>query len=126
LSDLSKTNPETDRVSLNQVVDSLAASVSDVPAPDTLALEEQKNNHSHAVQRTTQGLIGRVLGAGSEKAGNVAAIVILFSFIALGVAFFFGAKPGESPLGESFFKLLAAFTGLVGLALGYLFGSDKK
>lgn len=99
-----------------------------VPAPSALAIAEANNNHAVTVQRTSLGLIGKFLGAGSEKAGNVAAIVILFSFCAVAVAFFYGGDGGKQRLDDAFFKVLSAFSGLIGLALGYLFGSssDKK
>jgi ABC-type multidrug transport system permease subunit len=95
-----------------------------VVAPDARAKKEELL-HAQATQKNDLGWVGVVLGSRSEKPGNVAAIVILFCFILIGVGFFMtDVRSGGS--GELFFKLLAALLGPVGLALGYLFGSSKR
>ena len=95
-----------------------------IPAPDDLALQELKasNGHVQAIQQAEQGLIGLLLGSKSEKSGNVAFLVIFFCFV-----FIFCAAWRETAAPtETFFKLLSPMTGLIGLALGYLFGSSER
>lgn len=106
----------------------------DIPVPDALALQEGRNQHEHKLELTKQGQLGRLFGSGVEKSGNVAALVIVFSFALLTFAlltivFFYSKAPEQSGTEEFFFKLLSPVASLITLALGYLFGSsggDKK
>lgn len=101
-----------------------AAVIPIIRPPDTLALQELNaaNEHAQATQKAEQGWIGQLLGSKSEKSGNVAALVVLFCFI-----FVFTAAWREAAVPtETFFKLLSPMIGLIGLALGYLFGSSDR
>jgi hypothetical protein len=96
-----------------------------VVEPDEKAAKEDSSLYAHqqATQRASLGAIGWFLGASGEKPGNVAAIVILFCFAIIAWAY---GTTNFTTDGESFFKLLAAMLGPIGLALGYLFGSSKR
>jgi hypothetical protein len=95
-----------------------------IRAPDELALKElqQTNAHAQATQKAEQGWIGAIFGAKSEKSGNVAAFVIVLCFIFIFLAAY---READAP-SETFFKLLSPILGLIGLALGYLFGSSDR
>jgi hypothetical protein len=93
-----------------------------VPEPDKKALKEQAQFlHEQATQKAELGTIGGWLGAKSEKAGNIAFIVIIFAFLLV-----FTAYAHEGGATDNFFKVFSAMIGLVGLALGYLFGSGGR
>lgn len=87
---------------------------------DSLALEEIRNSHEAYKLSIQRGWIGVALGTGTEKAGNVATLVILACFIIILLLF---AKTDFSTEFDPFFKTFSALLGPVGLALGYLFGS---
>lgn len=87
---------------------------------DTLALEEMRNAHEANKLSIQRGWIGIALGTGSEKAGNVATLVILACFVIILILF---VKTDFSTQFDPFFKTFSALLGPVGLALGYLFGS---
>lgn len=92
------------------------------PEPDKRALQEQAQFlHQQATQKAELGTVGSWLGAKAEKAGNIAFIVIIFSFFMV-----FNAYWHEGGATENFFKVFSAMIGLIGLALGYLFGSGGK
>lgn len=88
--------------------------------PDALALEEARNNHARELQRMQRGIIGWCVGSGSEKPGNVATLCIAACFLLILSAFL---KLDIQKDSEFFLKILSASTGMIGLALGYLFGS---
>ncbi len=70
-----------------------------------------------------RGLMGWLVGTGPEKAGNVATLSILASFLLVMIAFF---KFDFDTQFELFYKILTTMLGPVGLALGYLFGSKDS
>jgi hypothetical protein len=94
-----------------------------VPEPDPLALQEAKNAHENNMHKNERGWVGAVFGSRSEKPGNVALIVILLCFVFAMLAFVHLDMAKDS---ELFFKLLSVVSGLVSLALGYLFGSSDR
>ena len=96
-----------------------------VREPDALALKESDNAHAQAVQKNERGWVGVVMGTKAEKAGNIASVVILFSFIIIAFGFF---KVDMKNTGEydSFLKLVGVFSSIVSGALGYLFGASQK
>jgi hypothetical protein len=92
-----------------------------VPEPDKLAYQEKTHLHEQALQKAELGTLGGWLGARSEKSGNIAFIVILFSFLMV-----FSSYWHENGATEAFFKVFSAMIGLIGLALGYLFGASAR
>ena len=72
------------------------------------------------------GWIGKFIGGGPEKAGNIASIVVLAALILL-----IGAAAGSayavdgSKIAPVFDKIVAGCFALITGALGYLFGSSK-
>jgi hypothetical protein len=94
-----------------------------VPQPDSLALEEIKNNHAKNMAGLHRGVIGWCVGSGPEKAGNVATLTIIASFLLIVCAFF---KFDFSAQFDFFYKILTTLLGPIGLALGYLFGSKGE
>jgi len=96
-----------------------------IRSPDELAIQEANNAHAQATLWAEQGWIGHVLGSKTEKPGNVAAIVIFFCFILLVIGFCV-LSHGDGKSNEDFFKFTSIITGIVGLALGYLFGSSSQ
>ena len=118
-------SPETRKNDGKLVSLSEARSVKpDIVEPDPLALKEADNSHAQATQRAEQGLIGIVFGSRMEKPGNIAALVVMFSFLMLACAYL--ALPNKDPIPDSYFKLASIFTGIIGIAMGYLFGSGGK
>lgn len=97
-----------------------------VRAPDALALEEERNSHARATLLAEQGWIGHLLGSKSEKPGNVAAIVIFFCFVLLIIGFCVLSHHNGKTSNEDFFKFTSIITGIIGIALGYLFGSSTN
>ncbi|MDR2214608.1 MAG: hypothetical protein LBE59_02065 [Nevskiaceae bacterium] len=96
--------------------------------PDTdgkLAEKELEFWHAQETQKAHHGWLGKIFGSIQEKPGNIAAIAVILSFIMLFVAFGVMYR-GAGDLNENFFKLLSALTGVIGLALGYLFGSSGQ
>jgi hypothetical protein len=91
-----------------------------VPEPDKLALKEVENSHAQATHRAEQGWVGKICGSRGEKSGNIAFLVIVACFLLIGIAL------NSSGLTEPFFKLLASLLGVIGLALGYLFGAHNS
>jgi hypothetical protein len=75
------------------------------------------------MHESEQGVIGRFLGSRSEKPGNVSSIVVLFCFLLIAIAFF---KLDLTIQDELFLKIVSASFGIIGLALGYLFGSSDR
>ncbi len=94
-----------------------------VRAPDELAIQEAKNAHENNMHKNERGWVGAVFGSRSEKPGNVALVVILLCFIFAMLAF---VRLDIAKDSELFFKLLSVVSGLVSLALGYLFGSSDR
>jgi hypothetical protein len=69
---------------------------------------------------TEMGRFGIIFGSVQEKPGNIAGMVILSSFIVLVAILIISAE-------NSNFKtdaLIPVFTGIISLALGYLFGKS--
>lgn len=108
-----------------------------IPAPDSLAREELKANSALRSQRQDQGVIGWIFGSRLEKPGNIAAVVIFLSFALIFLVYWRAGitetvvnnvvtQVRSEPLSEPFFKLFSALAGIIGLALGYLFGSSNK
>lgn len=95
-----------------------------IPAPDELAKKELEFWHAQKTQEAEQGWIGKAFGSRSEKPGNIAALVVLLSFAMLFLAFIVAMN--KDPMPDSFFKIAQIFLGVIGLALGYLFGSSKS
>jgi len=85
-------------------------------------VQEAQNAHAQKTLLAEQGWIGHILGSKAEKPGNVAAIVILLCFLLLGVGFH--TMCHDAGNNEDFFKFVSIITGIIGLALGYLFGSS--
>jgi glycerol uptake facilitator-like aquaporin len=91
--------------------------------PNNLRLAEKVLEYE--TQRTTRssemGWIGRIFGNAIEKPGNIAGTAIVVSFLVLmGVIFASWHDPS--------FKtdaLIPVFTGIITLALGYLFGKGS-
>jgi hypothetical protein len=79
-----------------------------------------ENSHQQATQKTEQGWIGKVCGSKGEKAGNIAFLVIIACFLLISGALY------TSGLTDPFFKLMTSLLGVIGLALGYLFGAHNK
>jgi hypothetical protein len=95
-----------------------------VPPPTKSTEKELEFWHAQRTQKAEQGWVGWVFGSKYEKPGNIAAIVVLLSFFFLFWSFYHLYTPTILP--ETFFKVLAAFMGVIGLALGYLFGSSHR
>jgi hypothetical protein len=91
-----------------------------IQEPDTLALEEARLEHERTLHKADKGWIGHLCGSRNEKPGNVAFLVILGSFLLVCAAMY------ENGLSEPFFKFLTVLLGVVGTALGYLFGSQTR
>lgn len=91
--------------------------------PDPLAIEEVRNNHATRMHGMQRGIIGWCVGSGPEKAGNVATLSIVACFAIIAAGFF---KFDFAKEFDSFLKLVTIFLGIVGLALGYLFGAKEN
>jgi hypothetical protein len=99
--------------------------LSNIQLPDdkTLARRIVDSQAKRDERKTEMGMLGRIFGSVSDKPGNIAGVVVLASFAAL-----------LGLLATAIFKpdvkmdvLLPIFTGMITLALGYLFGKgDQK
>ena len=86
-----------------------------VPRLDDIARREQAQyDHQHRTKQADLGLIGKLVGSSTEKAGNISFIVLVVYF-GIVVASLFWAK-------ESTSMLLPHFLSILTLVLGYLFG----
>ena len=68
------------------------------------------------------GWIGRIFGSVQDKPGNIAGIAILASFMVLVAVLFASAKDPNFKTDA----LIPVFTGIITLALGYLFGKGSS
>ncbi|MBX4901646.1 hypothetical protein HJA83_09895 [Rhizobium bangladeshense] len=64
------------------------------------------------------GWIGRVFGSGDEKAGNIAAIILVSSLIAVLFLLYLSAQYPEAKLSEA----IAGFFTIITTTVGYIFG----
>lgn len=71
------------------------------------------------------GLIGKLVGGGPEKAGNIASIVIFGALIGI-VAACFGLAGATGEASEIFKLVIGGCFSLITGALGYLFGASTK
>lgn len=83
----------------------------------------EDNSYARAMASINQGKLGGILGSKSEKAGNIAFIVIIICFALIGFAFY---KMDLDKQFDSFFKFVSGITSIITASLGYLFGSSKK
>jgi hypothetical protein len=119
-------SPETPQQQPDLVTPNQARTVEPtIPAPDDIARKELEFWHAQRTQEAEQGWIGKAFGSKTEKPGNIAALVVLLSFLMIFAAYGISALNGKDPSSESFFKITSTFLGVVGLALGYLFGSSS-
>ncbi len=72
------------------------------------------------------GAIGKFLGGGPEKAGNIAGLVIIASFLSLLVALFAPAFISNTTISGVSDKVATGAITLISGALGYLFGAAKN
>jgi hypothetical protein len=72
------------------------------------------------------GAIGKFLGGGPEKAGNIAGLVIIASFLTLLVALFAPAFINNTTIAGVSDKVATGAITLISGALGYLFGAAKN
>jgi hypothetical protein len=72
------------------------------------------------------GFIGKFVGGGPEKAGNIAGLVIIASFIVLLIALFAPALITNPAIVSVSDKVATGAISLITGALGYLFGASKS
>lgn len=80
-------------------------------------------SHMREMASINRGQVGKLLGSRSEKAGNIACIVILVCFVLIVMAFY---KMDLDKQFDSFLKFVGGITSIITASLGYLFGSAKK
>jgi hypothetical protein len=91
----------------------------DAPEPDARARQEAAlYDHQYRTQQAELGWIGKLIGCNAEKPGNISFITIILSLIIIVVSVCAGSAHFE--------KVLTVFISVITLALGYLFGSNKK
>lgn len=91
-----------------------------VSESDSCAIKKVENSHARAMHKQERGWVGVVCGTRGEKSGNIAFLVIVACFILIIVSLCW------SGLTDPFFTLLSPLVGVIGLALGYLFGAHNK
>jgi hypothetical protein len=84
----------------------------------TMVLEYETNRTTRSLE---MGLIGRIFGSVQDKPGNIAGFAIIASFLILIAVLFVSAKDPNFKTDA----LLPVFTGIITLALGYLFGKSS-
>lgn len=94
----------------------------DFSTPYLNQIKKQEQDHQIQLIKLSQGCVGWIFGGGKEKAGNVAALVVLISLVFVGFTFYkFSSTESEKVL-DSYFKAMSVIVSLLTLALGYLFG----
>ncbi len=72
------------------------------------------------------GSVGKFVGGGPEKAGNIALIVIVSSFVLLVLSGSAAAYFGTSTIGAVFDKLATGCISLITGSLGFIFGKSTN
>jgi hypothetical protein len=94
------------------------ATENEVQLPENVELAGRVLDARHASKLVEMGWIGRIFGSATEKPGNIAAMVIAFSFAALVAVLFFGPNSADFPKGQAVTAFISIITG----ALGFVFG----
>jgi hypothetical protein len=79
------------------------------------------SSHAERMHKMDLGVIGKVVGGRSEKAGNIAFITIFLCALAIVIV---SLRIDWSTQGEIGFKVLAGIFSIITLALGYIFGAN--
>lgn len=84
-------------------------------------LTSEKLQLEHKLKMGERGLVGRVIGAGGEKQGNIAFIMLgIFIVLLALILFFYNDAPTISRK-----EALAIVGGFITLTLGYVFGKNS-
>jgi hypothetical protein len=78
--------------------------------------------HEQIIQKANIGIFGKLLGGGSEKAGNISGIIVTLLIIYVSVVTYFYLIHDKTAALE----LLETPFSIITLILGYLFGSSVK
>ncbi len=70
------------------------------------------------------GSIGRLIGGGPEKAGNIASVVVIVALMILLLGSIFLAYTASDKIAGVFDRILSAAVSLITGALGFLFGKS--
>lgn len=92
------------------------------PADSKVASSWIKGQLDASARKLEMGVLGSFLGGASEKAGNIAFVVIVVLLLAfLGVLVFAADTPSLTKK-----DMLLSITGVLTLVLGYLFGRSSR
>ena len=110
----------------NVGVDAIAAAPVEQPPVDPAPRNVDPLTGQDGKLNQHLGTIGKYIGGGPEKAGNIASIVIVCSFfvLVLGIAGSYWAD--GSKLAPVLDKLVTGCVSLITGAMGYLFGASKE
>jgi hypothetical protein len=82
---------------------------------DQVSVARLRAETQHTTKKLEMGLMGVIFGDATEKPGNVAAVAILLSFIALVIIFCSAASDIRG-------QAIALFGSIITGSIGYLFG----
>ncbi|WP_457814156.1 hypothetical protein U8C43_23875 [Sinorhizobium meliloti] len=92
--------------------------MNEVGLPKNSALASKVIEAQHTTRKMELGLMGKLFGGGSEKNGNIAATVLLASFVAIMTLLVLSAVYPTASLSQP----IAGFFGIITTTVGYIFG----
>ena len=106
----------------------------DVQSIDNITVDPPKSNGESKLEakllnpdaekvKNERGALGHLWGARSEKSGNIAGILVVFCLATIVFVFY---SDQNSSLSMTPKDILSAFSSLITLALGYLFGRNSR
>jgi len=99
----------------------IAGTPVDSVKPGEMAYNEvEVFSHEREIKKANLGWVGKVVGANSEKPGNISAIVLIVLLFFIGFLLFM--KSEWDGFSDAFTALISTLT----LILGYLFGSGTR
>ena len=93
---------------------------SEVVNPKSDPLTGQPASYSEQI-----GLIGKLVGGGAEKNGNIAVIVIVIFGLLIGIVLLTGKNPDTGDFSENTMNVALGLLSVVTTAFGFMMG-DKK
>lgn len=92
--------------------------IANLPKDKDLAVHVINGTHAKEQLEVRMGGLGKLLGGGDEKPGNIAAVVLFIAMIALAIVLLVSVLKPEAQLREA----ITGFFGIITTTIGYIFG----